>query len=66
MKDGDLNTTFFHRTESGRKKRNNIAKIADNMGNVHRKEEMVKKVFVDYFSGLFTRKSGLIFTGDKE
>lgn len=62
MKEGDLNTGLFHRMANGRKKRNTINKIIDEVGIVHRKEDMVKKVFVDYFLGLFTTKSELNMT----
>lgn len=59
MREGDKNTNFFHKVASGRKKRNHIAKIEDEFGNVFPEEEDIQRVFVDYYTKLFTAKSNL-------
>lgn len=59
MREGDRNTKFFHRVANGRKRRNQIEAIEDEYGVIQEEEEDIQKVFVNYFSGLFTAKSYL-------
>lgn len=56
MREGDKNTTFFHRIASGRRDRNWIEAIVDGSGMVQKEEADIRGVFTDYFSGLFTAK----------
>lgn len=52
IKDGDKNTSFFHRTTTGRKKRNNISRIRHNEGIWRNKAKEIETTFVDYFRNL--------------
>lgn len=51
MKDGDANTSFFHKQASFRKRKNFISKIVDGDRIVTAQEEK-QQVFFDYFNGL--------------
>ncbi|KAL8534217.1 hypothetical protein ACS0TY_010280 [Phlomoides rotata] len=54
IREGDKNTSYFHRTTSGQKKGNTIWEIKDE-GEIRRtKEEEIEDVFVNYFSNIFS------------
>lgn len=53
LAEGDKNTSYFHRTATGRKKRNFISHITRADGVVVRKEEEIEEVFRSYFVDLF-------------
>lgn len=59
MKEGDRNTSFFHRTTSGRKKRNRMDEITDDWEVKWTEEDDIERVFRDYFSELFTSRGNL-------
>lgn len=59
MSEWDRNTWFFHITTSGRRKMNRIDKIVDEFGRELVDEMDIQKIFVDYFSELFTAKCNL-------
>lgn len=59
MREGDMNTKFFHKIASGRRRRNQIDVIVDEFGVTWKEEEDIQRVFVDYFLGLFTAESNL-------
>ncbi|KAL8465806.1 hypothetical protein ACS0TY_035059 [Phlomoides rotata] len=54
MRDGDKNTKYFHKTASGRRRRNKIECITDCHGMVWDDEEEIARVFTDHFKVLFT------------
>ena len=54
--DGDRNTTFFHLSTLIRRWRNNIVSIKDGEGTWVHDKNLVKKLFVDYFTSLFTEE----------
>lgn len=49
LKDGDKNSSFFHKKTLNRKKRNTIDKIEDENGKEIIDEEDIKRVVRDYF-----------------
>jgi hypothetical protein len=51
LKEGDANTSFFHKQASFRKRKNFISKIVDGDRIVTAQEEK-QQVFFDYFNGL--------------
>ncbi|KAL8493015.1 hypothetical protein ACS0TY_024285 [Phlomoides rotata] len=59
MREGDDNTKFFHKIASGRQKRNFVMGIRDENGILRSERGEMEKVFVDYFSGLFTTNGQL-------
>lgn len=59
MREGDANTKFFHRIASGRKKRNTVVANRDSAGVCWKKEDKIKRVFVDYYTSLFTSRGNL-------
>src|SRR6266487_2463361 len=53
LKDGDINTSFFHKSATARRKKNNISKLVDEGGiEVHTQEEFCE-VAKQYFDTLF-------------
>lgn len=60
MREGDRNSKFFHRVANRRRKINTIKFVVDEFKVVHMEEEEdIQKVFVGYFSKLFTTKGNL-------
>lgn len=57
LKEGDKNTSFFHRTASGRRKRNRITRIRNSAGVWIEDPTSIEKVFTDYFRNIFTSDS---------
>ncbi|KAL8467467.1 hypothetical protein ACS0TY_030923 [Phlomoides rotata] len=63
MKDGDSNTKFFHKISSGRRKRNLIMGVRDSGGVMRSEHVEMERVFMEYFSELFTAKGSLDMDG---
>lgn len=57
LKEGDKNTSFFHRTATGRRKRNRITRIRNSTGVWIEDPTSIEKVFTDYFRNIFTSYS---------
>jgi hypothetical protein len=51
---GDKNTQFFHSWANQRRKLNSIRSITDAEGRVWRRKKEVSKIFVDFYSRLFS------------
>jgi hypothetical protein len=51
---GDKNTQFFHSWVNQRRKQNTIHNVTDDEGKVWRRRKEVSKIFVDFYSNLFT------------
>lgn len=51
---GDRNTTFFHSWMQHRRKINNIRSICDEQGQAWRKKRDISRVFLDYYSRIFS------------
>ncbi|XP_074265362.1 uncharacterized protein LOC141587792 [Silene latifolia] len=54
LREGDINTKYFHQKAGQRKKKNHIAKLVDDEGREHIGTEAVAHVVKHYFEGLFT------------
>ncbi|KAK2422548.1 hypothetical protein QL285_033075 [Trifolium repens] len=54
LKEGDKNTKFFHSKANQRKKVNEIKRLKDVHGCWWHGEENVERIFVDYFTEMFT------------
>ena len=50
LKEGDKNTTFFHRSPSNHKRRNTISRLNDEGGRVLKEREEMGKHVVEHFS----------------
>lgn len=59
MREGDRNSKFFHRVANGRRKRNMILSIIDEVIVEHKEEEDIQRVFVGHFSKIFKTKGNL-------
>lgn len=57
MREGDMNSKFFHRVAPGRKKWNFIEEVVDGAGVVHMDEWEIQEGFCRHFSELFMAKS---------
>ena len=53
IKDGDRNTSFFHKAIIKRKKRNTIASIKDENDILQQMPEKISNTFVNYFRSIF-------------
>ncbi|XP_040937542.1 uncharacterized protein [Gossypium hirsutum] len=53
---GDRNTVFFHRSATGRKKKNMVKKLESDDGNVVTDFDGISKIATDYFNELFSSK----------
>lgn len=53
LKDGDRNSAFFHRRASNRKSRNKVKGLNDAAGNWQTNPELVSKILVQYYEGIF-------------
>lgn len=53
LKEGDRNTKYFHNVVKGRKVRNKILMLLDELGNEHFSEGSKGEIAVDYFRELF-------------
>ncbi|KAF7831272.1 ribonuclease H [Senna tora] len=53
LKEGDLNTKFFHRKASQRKRRNMIFRIRDDHNRVHSDLDGINNTITSYFRNLF-------------
>jgi hypothetical protein len=51
---GDKNTQFFHSWANQRRKLNSIRSVTDDEGRVWRRRNEVSKIFVDFYSHLFS------------
>ena len=54
LKDGDMNTKFFHAITKQRRARNRITKLKKPGGGWAESEESIEKVATEYFQNLFT------------
>ncbi|XP_074301324.1 uncharacterized protein LOC141632703 [Silene latifolia] len=67
LKEGDRNTSYFHRQDGQRKAKNYISKLVDDESIVRTEEEAVSRVATRYFTNLFeaspSRDFGDIFDG---
>lgn len=57
LKDGDLNTKFFLKSATVRKKRNRIKSLNDNLGVRHTEHSIICNIVHDYFVKLFSNSS---------
>jgi hypothetical protein len=57
LRDGDSNTKFFHAMASARRKRNRIANLSNNDGEVIHDQNGMCNVALDYFANLFTQST---------
>ncbi|XP_074293707.1 uncharacterized protein LOC141620842 [Silene latifolia] len=63
LKDGDKNTSFFHKQAGQRKAKNFISKLVDDEGVVRSGDEAVSRVATNYFTELFTASPQREFDG---
>ncbi|XP_074297460.1 uncharacterized protein LOC141628161 [Silene latifolia] len=63
LKDGDKNTSFFHKQAGQRKAKNFISKLVDDEGVVRNGDEAVSRVATSYFTELFTASPQRDFDG---
>ena len=61
LKEGDKNTSFFHRSASIHKRRNNISKLTDEGGEVIKEQDEMGKKVVEHFSKAIRKDN---FTGN--
>eukprot|EP00253_Pinus_taeda_P016434 PITA_16434 len=54
LKEGDKNTTYFHKQATARKIRNNVNAITDSKGNQHNNQEDIKRAASLHFKSLLT------------
>ncbi|KAK6151086.1 hypothetical protein DH2020_016018 [Rehmannia glutinosa] len=59
IKDGDRNTTFFHKVANGRKARNSIDKIKTPEGVWVDTEPEIAQLFLDYYKNIFRAEENL-------
>lgn len=58
LKDGDMNTHFFHASATIRRKRNRVEKLLDNNGVAVTDKEGLCQIVRDYFVELFRARRG--------
>lgn len=54
LRDGDKNTSFFHRKASNRKRKNNLKGLYNDLGEWVEDDEGVEQVVSSYFQSMFT------------
>eukprot|EP00253_Pinus_taeda_P025196 PITA_25196 len=54
LKEGDKNTTYFHKQATTRRIRNNVNAITDSEGNQHNNQESIKRAASLHFKSLLT------------
>ena len=54
LKEGDKNTSYFHKKASGRRRQNHISKIKNSEGSTVDDEEGIAQIFNQYFMDLFS------------
>eukprot|EP00253_Pinus_taeda_P004596 PITA_04596 len=54
LKEGDKNTTYFHKQATARKTRNNVSAITDGEGSHHSNQESIKRAASLHFKSLLT------------
>ncbi|GAU47810.1 hypothetical protein TSUD_404150 [Trifolium subterraneum] len=60
LKEGDMNSSFFHKSATARRKKKNVSKLVDEGGiEVHTQEELCE-VAKQYFDTLFKPKNGVL------
>lgn len=59
LKDGDMNTHFFHASATVRRKRNRVEKLLDNNGVAVTDKEGLCQIVRDYFVELFRARRGV-------
>lgn len=65
MRDGDMNSKFFHATTTVGKKRNRIKKLRNKDNILVDAHDGLSKVARDYFSNLFRCRQGVYTTINK-
>jgi hypothetical protein len=60
LRDGDLNTKFFHAAATSRRKVNHINSLLDPSGNLVTKDEDLCEVARDYFVDIFKKQNSII------
>ncbi|XP_074306059.1 uncharacterized protein LOC141641287 [Silene latifolia] len=60
LRDGDKNTTYFHRKARQRKKKNRIKLLVDDSGRSFDTEEGMERVAVEYFMNLFETSNPIV------
>lgn len=53
LKNGDLNTKYFHKKASQRKRKNTITSIQDHSGTTWQDNTKLHSIFLDYFQNIF-------------
>lgn len=56
-KDGDCNSSLFHRVASGQKSRNRIGPLVSDLGEVIKEVKKIKEEVISFFSKLYGPKS---------
>jgi len=59
LKEGDRNTSFFHRFANARRERNTIWSIKDDLGNILSSQEEITREAVSFFHSHFKRREVL-------
>ena len=59
IKDGDRNTSFFHRAILKRRRRNTIVSIKDENNVVHHMPKQISNTFVNYFRHIFASSNAI-------
>ncbi|XP_074306517.1 uncharacterized protein LOC141641766 [Silene latifolia] len=66
LRDGDKNTTFFHRKATQRKEKNHISRIVDDNDRVYERTLEIANCAASYFETLFTSSRPNNFSGMME
>jgi hypothetical protein len=60
LKEGDRNTSYFHRQAVWRARKNRIRKLRDGAGNWHDTPQVMKHMVTDFFSNLYAADPGVL------
>ncbi|PNX81081.1 hypothetical protein L195_g037096, partial [Trifolium pratense] len=61
LRDGDLNTKFFHAASTSKRKVNRVNSLLDSAGNVVTKENELCEIARDYFVDIFNKQNSIIY-----
>eukprot|EP00253_Pinus_taeda_P017813 PITA_17813 len=56
LREGDKNTSYFHKQATVRKARNTVSSIKDNEGNSYTSHDIIKKAATNHFKNLLTEE----------